>query len=262
MEASGRLFKLTSKLGQPVEYRLPIGDQEIPLNPWIGKKISLKFSGEITCIYCQRKIKKSYSQGYCFPCSQTLARCDFCIVQPEKCHYHLGTCREPEWGKANCFIPHIIYIANTSGLKVGITRETQVPTRWIDQGAIQALPFARVKSRYHAGLVEVAIKQELNDKTNWRKMLINTEKMDLLAERETLQKFFPFPVEMEWMQDASVVDIHYPIDKALDKIKSFNFDKTPEISGTLLGIKGQYLFFEQGVLNIRKATGYHITFQG
>ncbi len=258
MKIQGNVLKLRSILQNPVQYSLPIGDTTIGLNEHIGKVVGLEFLGEMECIHCQRKIKKSYSQGYCFPCAQTLARCDLCIVRPETCHYHLGTCREPEWGEKNCFIPHIVYLSNTSGLKVGITRETQVPTRWIDQGAIQALPYLRVLNRYQAGLAEVQIKQAMNDKTNWRRMLTNIEPLDFLEKKSQLDTM-DFPSDSERVLDASVVCIEYPLLSVPPKITSLNLTKTPKIEGTLLGVKGQYLIFDIGVLNVRNLTGYRLS---
>jgi hypothetical protein len=239
---------------------------EISLNGYLGKILTLKFEGKIQCVHCQRKIKKSYNQGYCFPCAQTLAQCDFCIVKPEKCHFHLGTCREPAWGEAHCFIPHIVYLANTSGLKVGITRETQIPTRWIDQGAVQALPICRVTNRYHSGLVEVALKKWVGDKTDWRKMLREPgESLALFEKRDELLKNIEWPDEIrqassvEVLQNQSVIAIQYPVLSYPEKVSALNIEKNPEISGTLLGIKGQYLIFDKGVLNIRNLTGYAIS---
>lgn len=258
----GGIRKLKSTLAEPIQYRLPIGEVEFPLNAYLGKTLTLKFVGNIQCVHCQRSIKKSYHQGYCFPCSQTLARCDFCIVKPEKCHFHLGTCREPEWGKAHCFIPHIVYLANTSGLKVGITRETQIPTRWIDQGAVQALPIFRVKNRYQSGLVEVMIKKWVADKTDWRKMLKGEgETLALFAKRDLLLKNAEWndDPDIEVLQNQNILSIRYPVLSYPDKITTFNIEKTPEISGILLGIKGQYLIFDNGVINIRNLTGYVVS---
>ena len=251
---------------EPVQYHLPIGSVELPLNTYLGKTLTFKFEGQIQCVHCQRKIKKTYSQGYCFPCAQTLAQCDFCIVKPEKCHFHLGTCREPEWGKTHCFMPHIVYLANTSGLKVGITRETQIPTRWMDQGAVQALAICRLKNRYHSGLVEVAIKSTVADKTDWRKMLRGeAQHLALFEKRDELLKNIEWPDALrennaiEILQNQRIVSIRYPVLSYLEKVSAFNIQKTLEISGTLLGIKGQYLIFDKGVLNVRNLTGYVIS---
>ncbi|NVK88325.1 MAG: DUF2797 domain-containing protein, partial [Gammaproteobacteria bacterium] len=164
----GTLKKMVAQLAQPVQYSLPVGDSLIPLNPLLEQSISLKFTGKIYCANCGNATKKSFSQGFCYPCMKKLASCDMCIMKPETCHYHEGTCREPEWGEKNCFIPHFVYLSNTSGLKVGITRHSQVPTRWIDQGATQAVQLLQVATRQQSGLVEVAFKDLIADKTNWR----------------------------------------------------------------------------------------------
>ncbi len=126
----GALQKLSSTL-EPngnVQYQLPIGEQLLSLNEVIGKQLTLSFNGHIACRHCGKKTKKSYSQGFCFPCMQKLAQCDLCILKPETCHFSAGTCREPEWGEQHCMIEHVVYLANTSGLKVGITRHSQVPS--------------------------------------------------------------------------------------------------------------------------------------
>ena len=171
----------------PASYVLPLGEVRVPLNEWIGKKIRLRFTGAIRCTHCNRKTKTSFNQGYCFPCFKALAQCDSCIMSPEKCHFHLGTCREPDWAETHCRTDHIVYLANSSGVKVGITRANQMPTRWLDQGAIQALPIARVAERYLSGLVEVLCKDFVADKTNWRALLRgDTALVDLIASRDQL----------------------------------------------------------------------------
>ncbi len=259
MSFQGGIRKLKSVLKDPVHYFLPIGEREVFLNDYLGKTFSARLTGEIRCLNCDRLTKKSYSQGYCFPCSQNLARCDLCIVRPEKCHYHLGTCREPEWGKAHCFIPHLVYLANTSGLKVGIMRETQAPTRWIDQGAVQALPIFRVMNRYQSGLIEVELKKQVNDRTDWRKMLIGKGEPRILAQDRAalLENTDLNLANTEVLLDAEMVQIQYPVLEYPIKVKSLALENH-EMSGTLLGIKGQYLIFDTGVINIRNLSGYHL----
>ena len=245
-------------------YNLSFDDQQVDLSSLVGQHIKLRFNQTIQCANpeCKRITPKSYSQGYCFPCARSLARCDLCIMRPETCHHHLGTCREPEWGLSNCFTPHIVYLANSSGVKVGITRKTNVPSRWIDQGAISALPILEVKTRRESGLIEEALKSFITDKTNWRAMLKNeTESADLVSTRTSLlgeisslvnklnAKTFP----------DDVINIDYPVLKYPTKVVSLSFDKTPAISGVLNGIKGQYLLLESGVLNVRKFSSYHLT---
>lgn len=267
--ASGPLRKLTSELQSPVTYKMPIGDQQVALNPFLGKTLRLEFQSLINCVECGRKTKKSFNQGFCYPCFKKLACCDICIVSPEKCHLDQGTCREPEWAENFCLQEHIVYLANSSGLKVGITRGTQVPTRWVDQGAIQALPIFRVQTRLQSGIVEVVFKQFTADKTNWRKMLKGeVEEIDLSVERDRLLGEAKDDIEqlqqelglqaLQLIDDAQGLTINYPVLEYPTKITSMNFDKTPVVEGTLMGIKGQYLMLDTGVINIRKFAGYHI----
>lgn len=151
----GALSKMSAQLGSPVvQYAFRLGDEQVAVNPLLGRRIRLEFLGAIHCSHCGRKTKKSFAQGYCYPCFTKLAQCDSCIMSPERCHYDAGTCREPAWGESFCMTDHVVYLANSSGIKVGITRATQVPTRWIDQGARQALPIMRVATRQQSGLVE------------------------------------------------------------------------------------------------------------
>ena len=262
----GTLSKLKSSLVKPIEYQLPVGDQLIDLNPLIGKKLTLTHTGNIFCSNCEKKTKKSYSQGHCFVCMRKLASCDMCMMKPETCHHEQGTCREPQWGLENCMIPHTVYLANTSGLKVGITR--QVPTRWVDQGATQALPIFTVQTRQQSGLVEIALAEFISDKTNWRNMLKgNNEEIDLKAKAAELIPQIQAKLD-ELAQlygataitqlDEEVVELEFPVSEFPTKISSFNFDKNPEVSGVLKGIKGQYLIFDNGVINIRKFSSYEI----
>lgn len=272
-EFQGLLSKMATTLptqGATANYQMILGQQAVDMEPFMGQKIQLKFAGEIHCQACNRLTKKSYSGGYCFPCSQTLAQCDLCMMKPETCHFAAGTCREPEWAESVCMQDHIVYLANSSGIKVGITRMTQVPTRWIDQGATQALPIFRVKTRYQSGLVEVIFKNHVSDRTDWRKMLKGiADPVDLLAIRDQLmteckdgimalkQRFGDDAIKA--LDDESVLTIDYPVQQYPEKVTSLNFDKTPDISGVLKGIKGQYLILDTGVLNIRKFSGYQIT---
>jgi hypothetical protein len=263
----GSIAKMHTVHESTVQYYLPCGDAKIHLNPYIGKRLTLVHNQQITCIHCQRLTKKSFSQGYCYPCFRSLARCDQCIIKPELCHYHQGTCREPSWGEAHCLKPHIIYLANSSGLKVGITRQTQVPTRWIDQGAIAALPLFTVDQRLDSGVIEVALKRYIADKTNWRKMLKNdVEPKDLYLARDELFGQAEQALEQALSQvsgyaycdSAKVLKFCYPVTRYPEKVTSLSLDKTNSVSGVLEGIKGQYLLFDHGVMNVRKFAGYNV----
>jgi len=261
MNAEGIIRKMVTHLDKSgvAQYSIPIGDQSIPLNKYIGSKLTLHHKGVIHCVSCGVKIKKTFNQGHCFMCSQTLASCDICIVKPELCHYDKGTCREPTWGEKHCMIPHTVYLANSSGLKVGVTRTHQQLTRWIDQGASQAIKIAETPNRLYAGQVEVVLKSLLDDKTNWRKMLKGQpESIDLQELRETYQKEIPAHVHIKLENIEEATEIQYPVNKYPEKISSLNLDKAPEISSKLNGIKGQYLIFESGVINIRKYAGYQL----
>lgn len=267
--AKGILRKMSSELQAPVQYQLRVGDDKIALNERIGSELWLEYSGNIYCVACGRKTKSSFDEGYCFPCSQKLAECDMCIVKPERCHFAEGTCRQPDWGVRNCMQAHFVYLANSSGLKVGITRQHQIPTRWIDQGASQALPIFKVQSRHISGLVEVLLAKHVADKTDWRKMLKpDVEAIDLVARRDELlhqcRKDLALLMEAQGegsiypLPEAEVVTLSYPTQRFPEKLNSFNFDKTARVGGHLIGIKGQYLLFEEGVINVRRFTGYEV----
>ena len=256
-------------LAKPVDYSLVLGKQLVPVSSVLGEELSLTHTGSINCIHCGRSIKKSFNQGYCFPCVRSLAQCDICIVKPELCHYDEGTCREPEWADNHCMQTHYVYLANTSGVKVGITRHNQIPTRWIDQGAVQALPIMEVESRFMSGLAEIQIKDYVNDKTQWQRMLKgNIEPVDLEAYRDDIfeqaeqelrqlqERFGEDAIQLLEYED--VVDINYPVKEYPKTVKSLNFDKTAKVSGILQGIKGQYLIFDTGVINLRKFAGYEV----
>ncbi|WP_347988818.1 DUF2797 domain-containing protein [Methylomonas sp. AM2-LC] len=260
---------MTTTHADPVKYSLPIGDANLDINALLGQPLKLRHTGNIYCVHCQKKTSKSFNQGYCYPCFIRLAECDLCIMKPEICHYAAGTCREPQWGETFCFQPHIIYLANSSGIKVGITRKTQLPTRWIDQGAIQALPLFEVDSRYISGLVEVSLANYVSDKTSWQQMLKNkVESLDLPTLRdELLAKSAEHLLEikrqfgesaMRYLHEAESLKINFPVLEYPAKIKSLSFDKDPSVQGVLQGIKGQYLLLDTGVINIRKFAGYEI----
>lgn len=266
IKVTGPIDKMKTRLDEQglAHYSLPLGEEQVEMNPLIGKKISLHWSSEIYDVYDGELIKKSYGQGYSYKNFMKLAQCDTCIVKPELCHYAAGTCREPEWGEKFCFMPHYVYLSVTSGVKVGITRETQLPTRWIDQGAVMAIPLVKVADRKTSGLIEIEIAKEMSDKTNWRNMLKSQyETVDLELLRE--QIFDQFGDLLDDMDaddvDDPITHIRYPVESVPEKISSYSFDKKETIEGTLTGIKGQYLILDHGVINMRKHSGYSITLE-
>lgn len=269
IQITGTLAKMrASLLDGAVQYRLPVGEEEIELNALIGQTLTLTHTGNIFCCSCGKKTKKSYSQGHCFVCMKKLASCDMCIMKPETCHFAEGTCREPQWGEENCFVDHYVYLSNTSSIKVGITRHTQIPTRWIDQGATQGLPIAKVKNRLISGLVEIELAKLIADKTNWRTLLKGNN--EPLALKEAALELLPqveeaiAKIQAEHGEDSveildeNILDIAFPVNEFPTKIVSHNFDKNPEVTGVLNGIKGQYLLFDTGVINIRKFGSYEV----
>jgi hypothetical protein len=255
----GILLKMQVRLKDPVEYVLTLGTEDIGMNALIGKTVTFQFMDTIHCIRCGRVTKKSFAQGYCYPCFTTAPETSECVLRPELCRAHEGISRDMKWSEEHCLQDHYVYLALSSGVKVGVTRSSQVPTRWIDQGAWKAICLARTPNRYLAGRIEVALKAHLSDKTNWRHMLTNKleENVDLVGEKEKVSGFLDTELSQYIIPDLQVTEIHYPVLQYPDKVKSITFDRTRYLEAVLTGIKGQYLIFEDGsVLNIRKHGGY------
>jgi hypothetical protein len=254
----GHLHKMISQYGETIQYSLRWMNGVL-MNELIGHKITMSFEGQINCQRCGKRTKNSFGQGFCYPCFSTAPEAAECIIRPELCRAHLGEGRDVEWEQNHHNQPHVVYLASSDIVKVGVTRDTQVPTRWIDQGATAAIKIAETPNRYEAGRLEVALKSEFADKTNWRKMLqnITDESIDLEDEKWSLHDRLPNDLTEFFTEDDEIVEINYPVLEFPTKITSLSFDKKPVIEGKLMGIKGQYLLLEGGqVLNIRKHTGY------
>lgn len=261
--------------GSEVRYQLPFDgkkENSVDVNALIGKHVTIAATGKINCVKCGVDTSKSYHQGYCGNCAATSPECDSCRVSPEKCHYSQGTCRDPKWGEEECLTSHIVYISFTSGYKVGITRGKNVPSRWIDQGALIATPIIEVKERLLSGIVEDAFREHVSDRTNWRTMLLSDEaptNEEFLAHVKYLMETMKPAIDklqLTYGEDAiKLVDVNpvrpnYPIGaRPMQKLKgTHNFDKQPELSGVLHGIKGQYLYVGDAVVNVRKFAGYAV----
>ncbi len=233
-----------------------------PLAPHIGGELRLEFTGRITCVYCGREGKKTFGQGFCYPCFQARAEADQCIVRPELCHYFndADPCRDDAFARSHCFQPHVLYVALTSGLKVGITRRANVPTRWLDQGATAAVALAELPDRRTVGLLEARLRDEagLADRTHWTRLLKFAEgEGDLAVHAEEVAALLGgHDVALLPDGERAVRRFRYPVLQYPEKVKSFNLDKDPQAGGVLQGIKGQYLIFDGGVINLRKYTGY------
>lgn len=261
MENSGNIRKMRTELADPVRYYLPVGEEEVCMNDLIGKELEMEFLGEINCIRCGRKTSKSFAQGYCFPCFRSAPETEDCVLHPELCRAHEGVARDMEYAERHCLTDQVVYLSLTSGLKVGVTRIAQVPYRWIDQGAVRAIEIARAPNRYTAGLIEVFLKDHVNDKTNWRSMLKNELlfRGDLVSQKRAVLALLPAALAEFGTGNDAITEIHYPVETYPAKVSSLNLDKDPEVDGLLIGIKGQYLIFSEGkVINIRKFGGYKI----
>jgi hypothetical protein len=260
---TGFLHGFVHNYENPVQYVLPLGEDNINMNDWVGKTIRIEFLGKMECINCGRSIKKTFNSGYCYPCFTSLPENDLCIVKPHECHFEQGTCRDPEWGVAHCMIPHYVYLAVSSGAKVGLTRKNNQMKRWVDQGAVRAIPIAEVPTRKLAGELEVHLAQYVADKTDWRKMLKgDITLVDLLELREQIQEYFPEKYKQYALKEDEWVDFVYPILEKIDKVKAYNLDKQAVVEDCLIGIKGQYFIFKNGVLNVRKYSGYQVQISG
>ena len=262
MNFIAHLRKMRVEKGTPVKYWLSTKTGEILLNDFIGKHITLEYSGQINCCVCNRLTKKSFGGGFCYPCFVNAPENSECIIRPELCRGHEGKGRDVLWEKENHVVPHTVYLALTSGVKVGITRKGNEFTRWIDQGAWKTIKLAEVPDRYTSGLVEVELKKYVSDKTHWQKMLKDerNNEVDLLEVKDELLNYLPEYLQDFVCDDDDVYELFYPVEKYPIKVKSLNFDKTPNIGGKLKGIRGQYLIFDSGeVINLRKFTGYNIS---
>lgn len=246
-----------------------------------SSRIQLKHANKFKCTICGREARKLFD-ACCFPCFQSSAQADRCLLNPVNCHYSAGTCREPAWGEEHCYRPHYLYMAYTDKLKVGITRATQVPTRWIDQGATAAVLIAKAGSRHQVGILESFLSERFADKSHWLKMLkTGNNRMSVSEFEQARQQALGFltsglsdsqqttrltapavpkcpdAARIELLDRAPVVHLEYPLWTGVpEKITSMNLDKHPVIESQIFGVKGQYLILEGGVLNVRRHEGY------
>jgi hypothetical protein len=258
MQYEGVLTKMQTEFANPIEYYLVFEHSFLNLNQLLGKELEIIHQG-YQCLECG-KPKKIFRQGFCYDCFMGSAAAGDWIMKPELSTAHLDIeDRDLEYEKKVQLQPHIVYLALSSEVKVGVTRKTQVPTRWIDQGAVQAIPIVEVPNRYLAGITEVALKSLYADKTNWQKMLKNdVPSVDLIKERNGLQYVIPKEVqEFYHPENSDLYELKYPVLEYPKKVTSLNLEKKPDFSGKLTGVKGQYLLFEDGtVFNVRTFEGY------
>ena len=265
---SGVLRGMRARPAEPVRFELQLDERAIALNDCLGQTLRLEFDGRITCRHCGAATRKSYADGHCYDCFKTLASCDLCVVAPVRCHHAAGTCREPAWGDAFCMQPHVVYLANSAGLKVGLTKPEHLPGRWLDQGASEALPIFATRTRQQAGFVEAALAQFVSDRTDWRRLVRgDADSLDLSqCAAQLLLRAAPalaevdarFPGTLERL-DAVVERFVYPVLRYAAPARALTLVAGRPLQAELLGIKGQYLLFDCGVFNVRRHAAYHLT---
>ena len=258
MRYEGVLTKMQTELGSPIQYYLVFENSFIHMNQLLGSALEINFRG-FKCLNCSKK-KKIWRMGFCYDCFYSIPAAGDWIMRPELSTAHLGVAdRDLEYEQRVQLKPHVVYLAASNDMKVGVTRKTQVPTRWIDQGASFAIPLVEVPNRYLAGITEVALKNYFSDKINWKKMLANDiAPIDLVARRNETKGLLPHEV-MQYFDTTpeQLCILDYPVLQYPKKISSLNLATTPNYHGTLVGVKGQYLIFEDGtVLNVRSYEGF------
>lgn len=255
----GVLRKMRTEIGHPIQYYLVFEHDYLNMNQALGKAMRIQFIKH-QCLNCGED-KPIYRQGFCQSCFFETPLAGDWIMKPELSTAHLNKeDRDLEYEKKMQLQPHIVYLANSSNIKVGVTRKSQVPTRWIDQGAHEAIEIVETPNRYLAGITEVALKDHVSDKTSWQKMLTNRiEDVDLVEWRNKLKSYIPDEALDHFIENNEETHLEFPVLQYPDKVKSLNLDKTPDYEGILKGIKGQYLIFEDStVFNVRGNEGYYV----
>ena len=259
MQYEGVLRKMQTEIGSPIQYYMIFENDFLNVNQILDKKLQINFI-KYQCLNCGED-RPIFRQGFCKNCFFEIPSAGDWIMRPELSTAHLDKeDRDLAYEKKVQLQPHIVYLANSSTIKVGVTRKTQVPTRWIDQGAHEALEIVEVPNRYLAGITEVALKDHIGDKTNWRKMLKNeVDDEDLVEWRNKLKPFIPEEAVDYFIESNSETHLVFPVLRYPEKVKSLNLSKTPNFEGVLKGIKGQYLIFEDDtVFNVRSSEGYYV----
>ncbi|RCS26505.1 DUF2797 domain-containing protein [Polaribacter sp. WD7] len=262
MTYQGVLKKMITENGDTIQYYLDMGVDFLNVNQLLNKEFTISFV-KYECLNCHLD-KKIYRQGFCKSCFFDVPQAADWIMRPELSKAHLDEeDRDLDYEKRVQLQPHIVYLANSSNVKVGVTRKQQVPTRWIDQGAHEAIEIVEVPNRYLAGITEIALKEHVADKTNWRKMLKNDiEDEDLVVWREKLKQYIPDEAKEYFIENNTETNLNFPVHKYPEKPKSLNLEKTPTYTGKLVGVKGQYFIFEnETVFNIRSNEGLVVSIE-
>lgn len=266
-EYEGNIRKMSGVLLDEVDYTLPLYDilepkHKVKMTDLVGETIRLSYNGQINCVVTGKHIKKPFGEGMSYDAFMTSPWASPSIIRPELSRIHEGIAlRDAEWEREHHLKPHVVYISLTSGLKVGVTRDTQIPSRWIDQGAVKAIRLSEVPYRQLAGLIEVELKEYMADKTNWRAMLKNEydDTLDLIEAKDEMLGYLPDELQEYASDNDEIVEIKFPVIAFPEKVKSLKLDKAPIIEKRLMGIKGQYLIFDDNsVINLRSHSGYRI----
>lgn len=269
MKAEGNIRKMHVELSNPVQYHLPLYQnldkgELIDMTGLVGKHISIRFDGTINCVATGKKINKTFGEGLSYDAWRNNPEAVESIINPELDQSHLGIgLRNLDWERERHARPHYVYLALTSTMKVGVTRDRSIPSRWIDQGAWKVMKFAKTPYRQKAGMIETELKAHISDKTNWRKMLTDERgEVNFTEERMRLKKLLPVPLRQFVLPVDDILEINYPVIEYPEKVKSFKLDTVPEIDAKLMGIRGQYLIFEEGkVINLRSHAGYRVSIE-
>jgi hypothetical protein len=266
--AEGPLEGLAATAADPIAYRLVLGQHAVDLADRLGTTLRLDTDGHARCRHCERTTPRRYGGAYCYRCFTSLARCDLCIVSPDRCHYAAGTCREPEWGAAHCMRPHRVYLADSGGAKVGITSVGNVPGRFIDQGASAALVIAETTTRQVAGFVEKALGRHVREQSDWRGIVAGRDTgTDLDAELARVRRASAsalaevdarFPGAVRWLEAPLRFTFHYPVLRYDAPVRQLRLVPGRPVGGTLLGVRGSYLLFDRGVFNVRAHEALHV----
>lgn len=257
MKITGTLHKMLTEYQNPVRYYLNFQQGFVDVNQSIGKRFRIEHIAN-ECNSCGLD-KPIFRMGFCKNCFYTAPQASPSIINPELSKAHLGIAdRDLAFEKSFQLQPHVVYLALSGGLKVGVTRQKQVPTRWVDQGATNAIILAETENRYQAGEIEVLLKEFLADKTNWQRMLKNQNpEVDLLKKKQELKEKLTLEQVTMFSEKDKIWEFVYPVEDYPEKVKSVNLSKVKSFEGVLKGVKGQYFIFEDNsVFNVRNHEGY------
>ena len=257
MHFQGVVKKMVTELSTPINYFIEFEDNFIHLNQFIDKLFKFECTG-YSCLSCSES-QNLYRQGFCKSCFFESPLAGDWIMRPELSKAHLNIAdRDLDYEKKIQLQPHVVYLSNTGRIKVGVTRKSQIPYRWIDQGAHEAVELLQTPNRFLAGEAEVALKKYMSDKTNWRSMLKNErDSSNIKSSKDHAKNFIPSNLLHYFIDASNVLSIDFPVVEYPDNPKSIKLNKDSFFSGILKGVKGQYLIFEKNqVLNYRAHEGH------